>query len=234
MSSLVCSYADAFPLDGGCACGNIRYRLHRAPLVVHCCHCTACQRETGGAFAINAVIETEHVELLSSAAPYVPGPKADADGKPAGPALVKSPFSAADTKDDSSSSSSPLPLVCVPTPTESQAPQLISRCPLCATAVWSAYGPSAPLDLVRYVRAGTLDRPWAVAPDAHIFVASKRDFVALADGKPQFQGLYPAKDVYRQDSMDRLTALMEKIKVTAQEGGQQKEGKTADNDKEEK
>lgn len=43
---------------GGCACGAIRYCLHDAPYVVHCCHCTDCQREGGSAFAVNAVIES--------------------------------------------------------------------------------------------------------------------------------------------------------------------------------
>ena len=49
--------------EGGCACGAVRYRLVSEPLFVHCCHCTWCQRETGSAFAINALIEAEHVEL---------------------------------------------------------------------------------------------------------------------------------------------------------------------------
>jgi len=34
------------------------------PLFVHCCHCTWCQRETGTAFALNAMIEADRVELL--------------------------------------------------------------------------------------------------------------------------------------------------------------------------
>jgi hypothetical protein len=33
------------------------------PLFVHCCHCHWCQRETGSAFAINAMIETDRVVL---------------------------------------------------------------------------------------------------------------------------------------------------------------------------
>ncbi|WP_163266022.1 GFA family protein [Chelativorans alearense] len=52
-------------LTGRCACERITYRLHREPLIVHCCHCTSCQRETGTAFAINALIETANVELLT-------------------------------------------------------------------------------------------------------------------------------------------------------------------------
>jgi hypothetical protein len=39
-----------------------------APLFVHCCHCLRCQRETGSAFVLNALIETERWEL-SGAAP---------------------------------------------------------------------------------------------------------------------------------------------------------------------
>ena len=50
--------------DGGCACGAVRYRLTSEPMIVHCCHCEDCQRQTGGAFAINALIETDRIELL--------------------------------------------------------------------------------------------------------------------------------------------------------------------------
>lgn len=50
--------------DGGCDCRFMRYRLARAPLFVHCCHCRWCQRETGSAFVLNALIETACVELL--------------------------------------------------------------------------------------------------------------------------------------------------------------------------
>ena len=52
------------PLDGGCTCGAVRYRMHMRPLFVHCCHCRWCQRETGAAFALNAMIESDRVSLL--------------------------------------------------------------------------------------------------------------------------------------------------------------------------
>jgi hypothetical protein len=52
-------------LVGGCACGALRYRLGSAPMFVHCCHCRDCQRQTGSAFVINALIETDRVELQS-------------------------------------------------------------------------------------------------------------------------------------------------------------------------
>jgi hypothetical protein len=56
---------DDFPLEGGCTCRAVRYRMMTRPMIVHCCHCTWCQRETGTAFAHNAMIEADRVELLS-------------------------------------------------------------------------------------------------------------------------------------------------------------------------
>ena len=53
--------------EGGCGCGAVRYRLNREPMVVHCCHCTSCQTETGSAFVINALIESDEVETLQGA-----------------------------------------------------------------------------------------------------------------------------------------------------------------------
>jgi len=51
-------------LEGGCTCRSVRYRLTGKPLFVHCCHCRWCQRETGASFALNALIESDRVELL--------------------------------------------------------------------------------------------------------------------------------------------------------------------------
>jgi len=51
--------------EGGCSCGEVRYRLTSDPLFVHCCHCLNCQRQTGGAFAINVLIEADRVEVLA-------------------------------------------------------------------------------------------------------------------------------------------------------------------------
>jgi len=52
-------------MEGGCACGLVRYRLESLPMFVHCCHCRDCQRQTGSAFAVNALIETDRITLLS-------------------------------------------------------------------------------------------------------------------------------------------------------------------------
>ena len=55
-----------FPVEGGCACKHVRYRLLKRPLIVHCCHCTWCQREAGSAFIMNALIESDDVVLLNT------------------------------------------------------------------------------------------------------------------------------------------------------------------------
>ncbi|HZQ61487.1 MAG TPA: GFA family protein [Casimicrobiaceae bacterium] len=55
---------DAFPIEGGCTCRAVRYRMLSAPLFVHCCHCRWCQRETGSAFVLNALIEADRIEVL--------------------------------------------------------------------------------------------------------------------------------------------------------------------------
>ena len=57
--------AGVFPLDGGCDCRSVRYRMRTRPLFVHCCHCRWCQRESGASFALNAMIESERVEILA-------------------------------------------------------------------------------------------------------------------------------------------------------------------------
>jgi hypothetical protein len=56
--------SDTFPLEGGCDCRAVRYRMETKPMIVHCCHCRWCQRETGASFALNAVIETDRVAVL--------------------------------------------------------------------------------------------------------------------------------------------------------------------------
>jgi hypothetical protein len=55
-----------FPLEGGCDCRLIRYRMETRPLFVHCCHCRWCQRESGASFALNAMIESERVTNLGA------------------------------------------------------------------------------------------------------------------------------------------------------------------------
>ena len=64
-------------MEGGCACGAVRYRLTSEPMFVHCCHCLNCQRQTGSAFVINLLIEADRVELLSGEPEPVEVPRDD-------------------------------------------------------------------------------------------------------------------------------------------------------------
>ena len=61
-------------LEGGCACGAVRYRLASAPMFVNCCHCRDCQRQTGSAFVLNAIIEADRVTRLAGTPESVPVP----------------------------------------------------------------------------------------------------------------------------------------------------------------
>jgi hypothetical protein len=70
-----------YPLTGGCDCGAIRYRIETPPLFVHCCHCRWCQRETGSAFALNAMIEADRVSLLGGEPEIVDTPSASGKGQ---------------------------------------------------------------------------------------------------------------------------------------------------------
>ena len=67
--------------DGGCDCRHVRYRMLSTPLFVHCCHCRWCQRETGSAFVMNALIETECVQSLANEPEMVPTPSNSGKGQ---------------------------------------------------------------------------------------------------------------------------------------------------------
>ena len=150
------------PLEGGCACGAVRYRLTSEPLFTNCCHCLNCQRQTGSAFVINALIETDRVELLAGEPQAVDVPR-----------------------DDGST-------------------QRIFRCPTCQVAVFSQYTRPE----VRYVRAGTLDQPSSVSPDAHIFTRSKLSWVTLPDSAPAFDVYYDMEALWPAASRERIKAIL--------------------------
>jgi hypothetical protein len=69
------------PLDGGCDCHYLRYRMETPPMIVHCCHCRWCQRESGAAFALNAMIEADRVTILSGEPEVVDTPSESGMGQ---------------------------------------------------------------------------------------------------------------------------------------------------------
>lgn len=68
-------------MEGGCTCGAVRYRLAAPPMFVHCCHCTWCQRETGSAFVLNALIEADRVEVTVGAPAVIDTPSESGQGQ---------------------------------------------------------------------------------------------------------------------------------------------------------
>ena len=69
------------PLEGGCTCRFVRYRMKTPPMWVNCCHCTWCQRETGSAFAINALIEADRVEVTQGEVEVINTPSNSGKGQ---------------------------------------------------------------------------------------------------------------------------------------------------------
>src|SRR5207247_9435848 len=78
---LAMTNAETFPLQGGCDCRAVRYRMETKPLFVHCCHCRWCQRETGASFALNAVIEADRVIVLKGEPEAVKTPSNSGKGQ---------------------------------------------------------------------------------------------------------------------------------------------------------
>ncbi len=70
-----------YPIAGGCDCRRVRYELASAPLFVHCCHCRWCQRESGSAFALNAMIEADRVAVRGEMPELVDTPSASGKGQ---------------------------------------------------------------------------------------------------------------------------------------------------------
>jgi hypothetical protein len=67
--------------EGGCACGHVRYKIVAKPLIVHCCHCRVCQKQTGTAFALNALFEAAHVELIKDSPIEIATPSPSGKGQ---------------------------------------------------------------------------------------------------------------------------------------------------------
>ena len=92
----------------------------------------------------------------------------------------------------------------VDVPRDEGSPQRIFRCPSCQVAVFSEYA----WPEVRFVRAGTLDDPSAVKPDAHIFTTSKVPWVTLPDDAPAFEVYYDTRTLWPASSLQRLDAIL--------------------------
>ena len=72
---------EANDYTGRCTCSRVTYRLTSKPMFVHCCHCTWCQREAGGAHAVNALIEADRVEVMTGTPEAIPTPSSTGKGQ---------------------------------------------------------------------------------------------------------------------------------------------------------
>jgi hypothetical protein len=89
-------------------------------------------------------------------------------------------------------------------PRDDGSKQRIFRCPTCQVAVFSEYGRPD----VRFVRGGTLDRPFEVAPDVHIYTRSKLSWLTLPDSVPAFEDYYDMRALWPPASLERLGAIL--------------------------
>jgi hypothetical protein len=92
----------------------------------------------------------------------------------------------------------------VDVPRDDGSAQRVYRCPDCQVAVFSEYGRPQ----VKFIRAGTLDRPSEVEPDVHIYTRSKLPWVKLPDAAPAFDVYYDSKKLWPAESLERLRAVM--------------------------
>lgn len=55
----------ALPWTGACRCGQVRLKVSVPPLLSMACHCTGCQRMTGGPYSLSVAIPTEGFEVTA-------------------------------------------------------------------------------------------------------------------------------------------------------------------------
>lgn len=53
---------NGLPLEGGCQCGAVRYRLTAPPLTLYCCHCSECQAQSASAFGMSLLVAADALE----------------------------------------------------------------------------------------------------------------------------------------------------------------------------
>ena len=51
------------PLTGTCRCGAVQVTLTEAPIMTAACHCTGCQKMTGSAYSLTAMVPTPGLEV---------------------------------------------------------------------------------------------------------------------------------------------------------------------------
>lgn len=70
----------SFKHEGGCLCGDVRYRTLAEPIRVTICHCQFCQRFTGSAYLVEPIFRRGDVAFLGAPAKQF-GHRSDESGK---------------------------------------------------------------------------------------------------------------------------------------------------------
>jgi hypothetical protein len=96
----------------------------------------------------------------------------------------------------------------VDTPSNSGKGQRISRCPTCNVAVWSTYSGAG--EIIRFIRVGTLDEPWSLPPNIHIYTGTKQPWITLPPDIPAEVEYYTASERWPAESLQRRAELMAK------------------------
>ena len=53
------------PMDGGCLCGQVRFRISAPPIMTFACHCRGCQHLTGSAFSLSIAAPTAAFQITA-------------------------------------------------------------------------------------------------------------------------------------------------------------------------
>lgn len=59
------------PYPGSCLCGQVKFRLTAEPLTLYACHCTDCQRRSGGALLLSMWVHRESLEVIEGSTSLV-------------------------------------------------------------------------------------------------------------------------------------------------------------------
>lgn len=171
---------NTYHLTGRCSCSYTTYTLSSPPLIVHACHCTYCQRETGTSFALNAIYEPSRVLITLSTG---------LSGSAAEQKLLR---------------------VAIPTASSEQGQTMVRcpSCYTILWSTYALGGPlkivrvgtiDGTIDVEgRYLANGGL------RPDAHIFAGEKRHRWLGLQGERVYEGYGPREAYWPKESLERL------------------------------
>ena len=52
------------PMEGGCRCGKLRFRISEAPMLTMACHCTGCQKMSASAYSLSVAVPANGFEVI--------------------------------------------------------------------------------------------------------------------------------------------------------------------------